>query len=61
MKNNQLWFVTDSGIRSTIPDSHEQWSYLLNDADEPHFETEREAILYAIKSLSVRIKELESA
>lgn len=54
-----LWIVNENGIGRTIPDSQEEYDYLLNDSDVDCFAKWENAVLFAISSMSKRIKELE--
>lgn len=54
-----LWIVNENGIERTIPDSQEEYDYLLNDSDVDCFSKWENAVLFAINSMSERIKELE--
>lgn len=57
--SNALWIVNENGIERTIPDSQEEYDYLLNDSDVDCFAKWENAVLFAISSMSKRIKELE--
>ena len=59
VEKNVLWKVRDAGIVKVYPQSYEEYSELLDDDEEPHFDNKLSALEFMVLVLANRVHDLE--